>query len=416
MEITVNEIEPCYLSIRYVADAGEILEVRGQVLQQFKKAPVSGFRPGKASMEAIKHTYRNQIEESLKRALAEKSFHDVIFEKKLKIHGQPKFNTIMMLDSSFVCEFETFIKPDINLAPYKELEIPKPHQVESVIEIAEKMMQDLRVKYGEAAPYSDGDTVAMGDNIIIDYSCYLDGEKLHNLSAEGEMMEVGKSQLANFDQNLIGMKVGEVREFDLLVPENGMPSLIGKTVNFLVSLTMGSRTDPAPLDDTLAKRMGKKDLAEVRDLVSKAAMGKNLSLAKQLLNAAISNRLVADNEFVVPSFLTLSEAKYLAQQSKLEWEPLPDVDKERFIDIARRNVKLALILDRIREVEAEAGLTDQEVFEIIKTHVSRTVASPEEATAKMEEMNRSGYFQLLFSRIKDEHTLDFIGKSAKIID
>jgi hypothetical protein len=34
----------------------------------------------------------------------------------------------------------------------------------------------------------------------------------------------------------------------------------------------------------------------------------------------------------------------------------------------------------------------------------------------IQEMNRTGYLQILFSRIKDEHTLDFIVKNARIIE
>ena len=67
MEIEVKEVEPCKLSIRYVANAEEILNKRSDVLTAFKKAPVPGFRPGKASVDAIKVHYRHQIDESLKK-------------------------------------------------------------------------------------------------------------------------------------------------------------------------------------------------------------------------------------------------------------------------------------------------------------------------------------------------------------
>ena len=46
MEIEIKESEPCKLIVNYAADAGQILNKRGEVLTAFKKAPVPGFRPG----------------------------------------------------------------------------------------------------------------------------------------------------------------------------------------------------------------------------------------------------------------------------------------------------------------------------------------------------------------------------------
>jgi len=320
-----------------------------------------------------------------------------------------------MLDSTFVCEFEMYSKPDFELTPFKDVELPKPHEEKTVTELAAQIMQELRLKTGEATPYSEGDFVQHGDNVIIDYECFLEGIRLDNLSAEGEMLTVGKSMLAGFDEQLVGLTLGETREFDLLIPENGMPSLVGKIVHFRITLNMGSKTEPTPLDDTLAQRMGKTSFREVEEFVNSAAMGKHANTIRLALNEAVANRLVSENNFSVPNWMSLSEARYLAHGSKLEWDPLPDVDKERFIALAEKNVKLALILDRIRETEPESQLTDQEVFDIIKQNLSKT-QTVESVDDTMREMNRTGYLQILFSRIKDEYSLDFIAKNMKVID
>src|SRR5277367_2697207 len=101
MQIEINEIEACKLSVHYEANALEIMDKRAEVQTAFKKAPVPGFRPGKASMDAIKLHYRQQIEESLKRALAEDAFHNTLFEKKLRPHGAPKFNSLLLDGGKF---------------------------------------------------------------------------------------------------------------------------------------------------------------------------------------------------------------------------------------------------------------------------------------------------------------------------
>src|SRR5579885_2472485 len=331
MQIEVNELEPCKLAIKYEAGAMEILDKRGTIIDAFKKAPVPGFRPGKASVEAIKLHYRQQIEDALKRALAEDAYHNTLFEKKLRPHGAPKFTSLLMDGGKFVCEFEMYTKPDFELAEFRNMEVPKPHEDVTSSEVAEQMMQELRMRFGDTHPFEDEDFVQSGDNVILDYEGTVDGEVVPHLTAQGEMITVGRSQVASFDDNLLGMKVGELREFDFAVPGGGLPSISGKTVHFKVTLVQGAKNEPSPLDDSLAAKLGKKDFNELRDFVQATANGRVANGFKMKVHEALAKRLIADNKIDVPNWMTLSEAQYLAHQSQLDWANVADEDKERFM-------------------------------------------------------------------------------------
>ncbi len=421
MKINVTELEYCRYSVSAEADAKEISEKEKFVLQAFKKAPlvkksnIKGFRKGKGSLEAIKHQYKAQIEESLKRALAEDAYHNTLFEHKFRPHGGPRFSSFAFIDNKFACSFELNTKPDFELAPYKNMEIPKPHELVSPLEFAESMMQDLRSKCGNVEVFSDSDLVTKGDNVIINYEGFMDGNKNDNLSADGEMLTVGKSQLFSFDENLLGMRVDEVKEFDIISPKDGLPSLSDKTIHFKVMLTTASKTEPHPLDDSLAVKVGKKDFNELRTFVNSIAMARTSAAARTTITNVVSAKLVSDNSFVVPNWLALSEAQYLASSAKMVWETMPEIDKEKYLDVASKNVKLALILDKIREVEPEAQLTDQEVLSIIRQNLEKANSSTP-VNDEIKNMQQTGYLQLLFSRIKDEHCLNFVVKSVKVIE
>ena len=155
--------------------------------------------------------------------------------------------------------------------------------------------------------------------------------------------------------------------------------------------------------------------AELKEFVAKSADAKLALANKTQVNESVSRVLVNNHKFDVPNWLTLSEAQYLANQSKLDWNTLADVDRAKFLGMADGNVRLALVLDRIRDVEPEAQMSDQEVFEIIKQNIaqSNSEATPDDI---IKEMNRTGYLQILFSRIRDEYTLDFIVKTIKFIE
>jgi len=136
---------------------------------------------------------------------------------------------------------------------------------------------------------------------------------------------------------------------------------------------------------------------------------------KAQINEALANRLVSDNKMDVPSWMSLSEAQYLAHNSKLDWTTLADPDKEQFLTMAERNVKLSLILDKIRDLNPEAQMTDQEVFEVIKSNLVKTKVT-QSLDEVIQQMNKTGYLQILFSRIRDEYAMDFVTKKIRIIE
>jgi trigger factor len=415
MKIEVTELEPCKLSVHYEANFLEIADKRAEVETAFKKAPVPGFRPGKASVDAVRVHYGKQIDDALKRALAEDAFHNTLFEKKCRVHGAPHFNNLLLDGGKFVCEFEMHTKPDFELPVWKDMEVPKPHSTQNATEVSEKMMQELRERLGDVIPYGDDDFVQMGDSIIVDYEGTVDGQKVDSLCVEGEMINMGKSPLQGFDNNLLGMTPGQTREFDFVAPEGGLPSLSGKTLHFKVTVSTGSKVTPCALNDDMAKKMGKNSFAELQEYVGQAAFARVEGFNRTQNRDAVAKRLVADTTVAVPGWMSLSEAQYLAQQSQLDWNTMIDSDREQFITMAERNVTLSLILDKIRETTPESQLTDQEVFEIIKQNLAQTKVN-KSLDEVIQEMNRTGYLQILFSRIRDEYAMDYVLKNVKLID
>lgn len=414
MQIEVKELEPHILEVSYSSGVQEVLDKKGEVLNAFKLAPIPGFRKGKAPLDVINRHYKKQVDDSLKKALLEDAFHNTLFEKKIRAHGAPKFNKADLVGNSFTCEFEMHSKPDFTLMNFEELEVVKPHFSESISQITEKMLQEMRVRKGNNEPFSETDRAVLGDNVMLDYQGTCDGEVMETLCAEGELLTLGKSAVKEFDEGVIGMGLGETKTFNIVVGDNSFPSVSGKTVTFTVTLTMGSKNIPAPLDDTLAKSFGKENFEELRAAVAASATVQAANKQKELLHHAINNKLIAGHDFKVPDWMSSSEAQYLAQQSKVNWEALPKEDKEKLLKLATDNTKLALVLEKVREEEPLANLSDHEVFEIVKANVAKTNVQSLDDTIK--KMQASGYLQILFSRIRDEHAMDFIADKVKVIE
>jgi len=413
MDIQITEKQKCDLSVKCIMGANEIASKEKEVMQMFQKAPVPGSRPGKANDAQLKQHYRQQVMEATKRALAEEAFHQTLFDKNLRPHGPPQFKSIVLLAGHFSCEFDLTTKPTFELANFKEMEVVKPHVSANENDEVQKTLQELREKYGEASPYSDTDKVETGDNVIVSFQGSIDGKDIDFLKGDNEILTVGQTGLKDFDLHLIGMSSGETKEFDFVAPAEGLASLAGKTVHFKVELLTGSKVVPMPLDDSLAKKLGKETLLELQEEVKNVCSAKIQQKQKEALSDAVSKKLCEIHELDVPEFMTKSEAKYLASAAKLNWDTLSDEDKTQYTKVATQNVKLSLILDLIRENEPEAQLSDEEVINSLKQQLAKT-QDEKQAENTLQEMNKSGYLNILAARMKDTYLLDWLTNTIKI--
>jgi FKBP-type peptidyl-prolyl cis-trans isomerase (trigger factor) len=178
---------------------------------------------------------------------------------------------------------------------------------------------------------------------------------------------------------------------------------------------MGSKVVPCPLNDELAVKLGKKDFEELKEFAHATADAALQNKNNAAIIESIAARLIENNTISVPNWMSLSEAQYLVHQAKLDWQNMADLDKEKYLQVAEKNVKLSLILDRVREENPEAQLTDQEVFDVLKQNLAKT-QTVDSVDSVIQQMNKTGYLQILFSRIRDEHTMDFIVKTVKVVE
>lgn len=413
MQIEVNEVEYCKINVHYEADIDAVVAKRNEVVDKFKDATVPGFRPGHASSEVLKIYFKKEIDNVLQKELANDAVQNTVYEKKIKPFGQPSFSSLRLEGNKFDCDFSLHTQPTFELKEYKGFEIPKPPEKMSASELAQRMLQDLRVRYGNTTPYGENDFIQMGDNVVIEYNSTVDEQPVERLSASSELVQVGKTPIPGFDENILGMKSGEERSFELKMPEGIPDTLAGKTVKFNVKVILGSKVQPSALDDDLAKKVGFETFQLMMDHASATASSRVQELAKNNITDQISRRLVANHDFKVPSWITTAEAQMNAKNNGENWEVIADSQKERYVEQAENSIKLSLILSKIRDNEPDAQLSDEEVFKIAKENVSKFSDKPDEV---FENIFRNGHLPVLFNRIRDEHTLDFIQKNCKIIE
>ena len=82
---------------------------------------------------------------------------------------------------------------------------------------------------------------------------------------------------------------------------------------------------------------------------------------------------------------------------------------------AAKNVKLTLILNKVREEEPDAQLSDAETLKLLRQSLQKSYPG-KDLTSVLANMDSSGYTRVMVDRIRDEHTLDFITNSCTVIE
>lgn len=141
--------------------------------------------------------------------------------------------------------------------------------------------------------YTDAEkTVEINDTVNLDYSGSVDGVVFDGGTAEGYDLVIGSgSFIDDFEEQLVGMHVGEEGEVEVTFPEDyKAEDMAGKDAVFAVKINSISRTLDAVNDEWLAANADGKTEAEYRQFVKE-------TLEKRNKSSAVMNNFCATVEF-----------------------------------------------------------------------------------------------------------------------
>jgi trigger factor len=219
-----------------------------------KEVAIPGFRKGKTPRAVLeqyvgKEALRKEALEDLVPELCIK----IIEEQKLEVVAQPQVE--MLQDDPVVFKATFSLRPNVELGDYHSIRIERP-SVEVGDSEVDDFMQKLRERHGDWAPASR--PANFEDMVIIDVT---QGEKGGEAkSHEGQQVLLVKDSilpLPGFSEHLVGMAVGDEKEFTLSYAEDyKIKELAGKEFIFKVKLNEVKEKHLPELDDEFAKSLG----------------------------------------------------------------------------------------------------------------------------------------------------------------
>jgi len=246
------------------SDAAEFAKaVNDAYLKNRSSISIPGFRKGKAPRAVIEGMYGPEVfYQDAMDELAPEAYEYGLKESALKTVGAPSVSDVDITDDkTVVYTFAVSLYPEVALGQYKGLEAKKPAVTVSDEDV-EAELNSVRKRNARMLDIDDR-PAQMGDTANIDFDGYLNGERFDGGKAEGYALELGSNSFVpGFEEQIVGMKVGEEKDIDITFPEDYTPELAGKAVVFKVKLNGLTTPELPELDDEFAKDVSEFDTLE----------------------------------------------------------------------------------------------------------------------------------------------------------
>ena len=406
------------------SDAAEFeAAVNGAYLKAKSSINIPGFRKGKAPRALVESMYGHEVfYQDAMDDLAPKAFEQGLTEGELRIVGQPAIDNVEVTEERTVrYTFSVTLYPEVTLGQYKGLKAPKEITTVSDEEIEEEVEKKRKQN---ARKVSVEDRAAqMGDTVNIDFDGFLNGERFDGGKAESYELELGSNSFVpGFEEQVVGMQIGEEKDLDITFPETYVENLAGKAVVFKVKLNSITFPELPALDDEFAGDQGFDTLAEYKEDVRKKLQDRYNDQAENVFRSLIMKQAADNMSCDVPDSMIQEKAEEIIRNyaanfgmtdRNVELEKLVrmmGIDSETMnqsiLPSAQMQVRTELLLEAVAKAEG-IELTEEET----EAYLQRIADS---VNAKPEEIREYFGLETIRNEYLKEKATDVIMNSAEI--
>lgn len=342
---------------------------------KYFKAP--GFRNGKVPRAIVEKMYGETVLfDSVIEDTVDEEYRIAIEENNLEVVSKPELDIKQIgKDKDLIYTVTVFVKPEAIVKDYKGIEVKKFNTKVSKKDI-DNALEQARDKNARTVTVEDR-ALEMKDISTIDFEGFVDGVAFEGGKGENFELTIGSGQfIPGFEEQLVGMKIGEEREINVKFPdEYHAENLAGKDAMFKVKLiSIKSKVLPE-LDDEFAKDISEFDtLEEYKKDVEKKLKEEKEKQAEADKEAQAIEKIVENTEVNIPDSMIEDQVEQTVEQfnANLSYQGLNienycqylgttvEAFKETLKPQATKDVKLKLALEYIAKTE-NITATDEDI-------------------------------------------------------
>lgn len=390
------------------------------------KYEVQGFRKGHAPRKAIENAYGSMVfvDDAIDEVY-KTEYVKIIQKEKLAPVASPTLALDKCDDSGLKMTLNVQNKPTVTLGEYSGIEV-KSKKADIKAKDVDEYLKNMAERNARKVDADKDATLEKGSIAVFDFVGTLNGEKFEGGSSENYELEIGSGKFVpGFEDQMIGLKVGDEKDLNITFPKEYTPELAGKDVVFHVKVNKIMKKEIPAMDDKWATMVSEFDTlaefkASVKEKLTKDAQNK---LDDEATNKLI-DEIVKKAKFEVPSCMIEDEVDYILQdfEQKLAMQGLnlekyaqiikKDIKqiREEQKDIAKQNVGIRLVLEAIIEKE-KIKVTEKEIDKKIAEIAKNYGQSLEDMKKNIGE-NEISYIS---SQVLMDKLVEFLKKNNKIV-
>ncbi|OGI16312.1 MAG: trigger factor [Candidatus Moranbacteria bacterium RBG_19FT_COMBO_42_6] len=229
-----------------------------------REIKIPGFRPGKAPRKMVAQKVGSTaLLNSAAEMAVQKSYSDYVTKEKLEVIGSPEIELKTVAegkDLEYIARSAVMPEVTVNEKYKKAVEkINKGYKDKKVAVSDEEVQLELDKLANSRAKLVTVRRVAKkNDNAEIDFTVLVDGVPIENGTSKNHPVVIGKEVfIPGFEDNLVGMKEGEEKEFELEFPKDyHSQNLKGKKATFKAKVNLVQERQIPEINDEFAKSLG----------------------------------------------------------------------------------------------------------------------------------------------------------------
>ena len=412
MKTEVKKVSDCKRKLHITISKDDVKKDYQNILRKFRnQVSLSGFRKGKAPLQMIENSYKENIKASYLDEFLPKYYQQALEklrEQKIFPINQGELDDFKWEpENELKVSFKFEVNPTIKLEEYKNFTINfKPEKY------LEKMLEkELKNLQYHNAKISDKKTAAEYDDLIY-YKIEKYGEEKINKDKENSYKIGQKIFGEKFDKAVLGVKKDDIINTSINIASQQDSEKI-KEKNVTLKIISVKNVDLPKFDDEFAKEVGDyKTFGELKNDIKKNIENVLKEKNQNKKESLILEKIIEKNPFEVPEFLVNNYLEKMIKKPQNNQQSTSDEMEKIYTNFAENELKKYYIFTKLNELE-KVEITNEDIENEIENN------------AKIMNMDVENYKKLYEKQIdkdsikvklKNEKILQNIEKTIKFVE